>query len=215
MTAISSVAAATPDAGAVTKLNGDFNMFLKLLTAQMQNQDPLNPMDSAQYTQQLVQYSQVEQQIAQSGTLKSILAGIQTQDLSLASGMIGKTAAFDSATAGLDGAPAHWDYDAGRPISTLSATITDAAGHTIETRTLDVAAQGSFTWDGKLASGGTAPPGAYTLSLAATDASGATVPVSIRSVGRVDEVRTENGAVMLEVNGQPLPLSKLLRLAAS
>ncbi|WP_275426750.1 flagellar hook capping FlgD N-terminal domain-containing protein, partial [Enterobacter hormaechei] len=67
--------------GSSTGLNGDFTMFLKLLTTQMQNQDPLSPMDTTQYTQQLVQYSQVEQSMAQTTTLKSILSALGTQNL--------------------------------------------------------------------------------------------------------------------------------------
>lgn len=212
MTTIAATTTATPEVAATTKLNGDFNMFLKLLTAQMQNQDPLNPMDTAQYTQQLVQYSQVEQQIAQTGTLKSILSGMRTQDISQASSMIGRVAAFDTPTAGLGSAPAHWDFTADHPIASLKATISDANGHVIDTRSLDANAEGSFVWDGKLPSGGTVPAGAYTLALTATDVGGGTVPVAIRSVGQVDQVRVDGGTVTLEVNGQQIPLSALLRI---
>ncbi|PNB52618.1 flagellar hook capping protein, partial [Pseudomonas sp. FW305-130] len=71
--ATSPTAATTATAAApATGIKADFNMFLKLLTAQMQNQDPLSPMDTSQYTQQLVQYSQVEQSAQQNTTLNSI-----------------------------------------------------------------------------------------------------------------------------------------------
>jgi flagellar basal-body rod modification protein FlgD len=104
-------------ANAKTATGADFNMFLKLLTTQMQNQDPLSPMDSTQYTQQLVQYSQVEQSVQQSGTLKDILARLSTQDLSQASGFIGRDAVFNSAVSGLGTAPASWNYAADRPMT--------------------------------------------------------------------------------------------------
>ena len=60
----------------LAKISGDYTMFLKLLTTQMQHQDPLSPMDTAQYTQQLVQFSQVEQAITQTGVLREIRDGL-------------------------------------------------------------------------------------------------------------------------------------------
>src|SRR4051812_13087838 len=102
MTTVTS-ATTTTDAkttAASSKLNADFDMFLKLLTTQMQNQDPLDPMDTAQYTQQLVQYSQVEQSIEQTGTLKSLLSAFGTQNLMQASAMIGAQVETTSATSG-------------------------------------------------------------------------------------------------------------------
>src|SRR4051812_13135181 len=86
----------TPAAAATKGIGADFNMFLKLLTTQMQNQDPLNPMDTSQYTQQLVQYSQVEQTVQQTGTLKDILTRLTSQDMAQASSYIGKEASFNS-----------------------------------------------------------------------------------------------------------------------
>src|SRR3954468_8082297 len=112
MTTVTS--ATTPTAtdattAATSKLGADFNMFIKLLTAQMQNQDPLDPMDTAQYTQQLVQYSQVEQSIQQSGTLKSILSSLGTQNLTQASSLIGHQVETGSGVSGLtDATPAQW-----------------------------------------------------------------------------------------------------------
>lgn len=73
MTTVSPVTPAPP-APMSRAITGDFDMFLKLLTTQMQHQDPLNPMNSAEYTQQLVQFSGVEQQIEQVALLKQILA---------------------------------------------------------------------------------------------------------------------------------------------
>jgi len=71
--------------GAASKLNADFDLFVNLLTTQMKNQDPLDPVDSAQYTQQLVQYSAVEQAIEQTGTLKDIRDRLDRIETSLSS----------------------------------------------------------------------------------------------------------------------------------
>lgn len=220
MTSISAISPAVQGDTASTQagadLNANFDMFLKLLTTQMQNQDPLDPMDTSEYTQQLVQYSQVEQSIQQTATLKDILANLSTQDLAQSANFLGKQAELDSATAGLTAElPAQWLWQADRPIQTLTATITDASGRVVETRNLDAANAGSFSWDGSLATGGTAAAGSYTLSLSAQDAAGQEVPVSIRSSGTVDEVATLDGVVMLGINGENFPSAALLRVVAS
>ena len=200
---------------AASKTSADFNMFLKMLTTQMQNQDPLDPMDTSEYTNQLVQFSQVEQTIQQTGTLKDILSRLSTQDMAQASGFIGREAEFASPVAGLSAdAPATWGYAAGRPIASLTATIADANGKVVDTRALDAgAATGRFAWDGKLANGATAPAGAYTLSLAGADAAGGKVPVAVSSIGRVGEVVSAGGATALVVNGASLPAGKLVRVS--
>jgi flagellar basal-body rod modification protein FlgD len=198
-----SVAKQAADASA-TGLNADFNMFLKLLTAQMQNQDPLSPMDSSQYTQQLVQYSQVEQSIKQNSTLSSILTSLGNAGLTQASSMIGKTVEVNSDTAGLNATtPAQWNWYAGTAVDDLTATITDSTGKTVETRKLDAGERtGSFSWDGKISdSTRVATDGIYTLKLEGLDANGNKVTVSPWAAGTVNNVQMVNGVVQLSING--------------
>lgn len=206
----------TTKAAAVTKTTGaDFNMFLKLLTTQMQNQDPLSPMDSTQYTQQLAQYSQVEQTVQQTGTLKDILARLSTQDMSQAAGFIGKDAVFSSAVSGLGTKPASWNFTTERAMTSGTATVTDASGAKVLTRSLDASgATGSFTWDGTLADGTNAVAGAYTLSIQGVDAAGAAMAATISSTGTVSDVTAKNGVLSLGVNGVPMSIDTLIRLAA-
>lgn len=206
--------ATTTTANATAKQTDvDFNMFLKLLTTQMQNQDPLKPMESTEYTQQLAQFTQVQQTVKQSGTLDSILAQLSTQNMTQASGFIGKTADFDSAVTGLSAdRPAQWSYKANSPVTELTATITDASGKQVSSATLEPDQNGTFSWDGTLANGGKAPPGAYTLALKAITTTGATIPIAITTSGRVDDVMSKDGAVTLGINGAQIDLSKLVRL---
>lgn len=204
-----------PAPTAKSVIGADFNMFLKLLTTQMQNQDPLSPMDSTQYTQQLVQYSQVEQSVQQSATLKDILARLSTQDMSQAAGFIGKEAVFSSAISGLGAKPASWTYTADRPITAGTATISDASGAVVFTRALARSdTDGNFLWDGTLADGSKAPDGAYTLSIGGVDAAGATVAAAISSTGTVTDVSARNGVLSLGVNGVQMSIATLVRLAA-
>ena len=191
----------------------DFNLFLKLLTTQMQNQDPLKPMDSTAYTQQLAQFTQVQQTVKQTSTLDEILSQLSTQNMVQASGFIGKTGQFDSAVSGLSAdRPAQWSYTGAAPFDSLTATITDAGGRQVSSGSVAADQKGSYTWDGTLANGEKAPAGSYTLSLKAATSSGSTVPVAITTSGRVDEVIGSGGAVTLGVNGAQIPMSKLLKL---
>jgi len=205
-------ASAVTDAAKPT-INADFNMFVKLLTAQMQNQDPLNPMDTSQYTQQLVQFSQVEQSMAQTSTLKSMLAAMSNSDLTQASSLIGKQVSIDSGTAALKDTPIAWAWSATRDVATLNATITDANGRTIDKRVLNPTANGDFSWDGTLSTGGKAPPGSYTINFTGTDANGADVPVSATTNGTIDQVSMDSGKVMIGISGQNWPVSTLKKVA--
>jgi flagellar basal-body rod modification protein FlgD len=202
-------------AASSTGLNADFNMFLKLLTTQMQNQDPLDPMDSSQYTQQLVQYSQVEQSIKQNSTLNSILASLGNQSLTQASSMIGKTVEVNSDTSGLTAAtPAQWNWYASADASEITATITDASGKVVETRKLDAGERtGNFSWDGKITgSEKTAPEGVYTLKLEGFDANGNKITVSPWATGSVNNVQMVNGAVQLSINGAEYASDSISRI---
>ena len=193
----------------------DFNMFLKLLTTQMQNQDPLDPMDTSEYTQQLVQYSQVEQSITQTGVLKDILARLSVQDMAQASGFIGREVVIDSAVSGVSAAqPGRWSWEAARPVTTVTAEIYDAKNKLVATPKFEVqpGAGGNFQWDGKLASGAQAEAGAYTLKLKGVDKAGATVPIAIRSQGTVQDVSMAGGKLSVGVNGASLPADRIIRV---
>ena len=193
----------------------DFNMFLKLLTTQMQNQDPLDPMKASEYTQQLAQYTQIEQTVQQSGTLKDILARLSSQDVAQASGLIGRDAVFASATAGLNASAATWNYDLKAAGHNLVASISDRNGKVVDTRNLADGTGGGFSWDGMLANGTRAADGAYNLAITATDAAGNAVPATVSSTGRVSDVTMVNGALALGINGIALPVALLLKVSAA
>jgi flagellar basal-body rod modification protein FlgD len=196
-------------------IGADFNMFLKLLTVQMQNQDPLDPMDTSEYTQQLVQFSQVEQSMQQTGALQDILARLASQGVAEASAFIGKEARFDSPVAGLGEGPATWTYvTSGKP-DVLKVTVTDAKGEVVHEETLDPAAQGRFSWDGMQDDDTHATDGAYTLKVTALDSTGMEMPVTINSVGIVKEVVTDGSNVILNVNGLRFPFDGLVAVAAA
>lgn len=206
---------AVPGTGsALAKLGTDTTTFLKLLTTQMQNQDPLKPMDTSEYTQQLVQFSQVEQSIQQSQSLKDILAKLSATDLSSAATMIGKIASFDSSIGGLGATgDVGWQVAPDRTPRTMTATVSDVEGTPIATRAIDPASR-SFTWDGTDDHGVRAPAGTYTLAITANDAAGASIPVSVAAQGVVDEIVVEHGQLSVLANGQRYNSNSLLRIGS-
>ena len=194
---------------AASRLTSDMTMFLKLLTTQMQNQDPLNPMDTSEYTQQLVQFSQVEQSIAQNRNLEAILARLDGQEMIGAAALVGSTGTFDSATAGLtEGGSASWRYAADGASLPLTATILDAAGAVVATRSID-SREGVFSWDGTRADGSTAAAGSYTLAIAAADGNGGRIVPDIAARGRITEAVTTAGGTLLRAGGIDYPLASL------
>ncbi len=216
-TSVGTAAAATTTAttSATAGINADYNMFLKLLTTQMQNQDPLKPMDSTEYTSQLAQFSQVEQTNKQTSLLKDMLGQMSTQNLAQASSLIGREAVVDTAVSGLtSGTPAQWAFTADRGVATVEMSITNSAGKVVATKTVKGdAATGKLAWDGMLASGSKAPDGSYTLSATAADSSGVNVPLKVSTTGRVATVESASGVVTLGINGINVPASKLIKLA--
>lgn len=210
----SGTSATTQTAAASSGLLTDYNLFLKLLTTQMTNQDPLDPMDTSEYTAQLVQYSQVEQSIQQTGALGNILNQLLSQQMAQASNYIGREARFDSAVAGLGDGPARWTYYVDGTPASVTATVKDTLGNKVATVTLDPDGQGSYEWDGTLADGTKAPAGAYALSIEAVDASGAAMETTINSVGVVDDVVTDGTGIMLGVNGIRLSATGLVAISA-
>ena len=201
-----------------TGINADFTMFLKLLTTQMQNQDPLSPMDTSQYTQQLVQYSQVEQSMQQSSTLKDILSTLGTQNLTQASSLIGHAVEVDSPVSGLTNTmAAQWSWTTPRTATSVVATITDASGKVVDTRTVEVKGDtGTLAWDGLTSDGKEMPSGKYSLAIKALDASGNEITnTTVHSIGVVNDVQLANGSVLVTVNGNEVDSSKLIRIGAA
>jgi len=223
MTSIPAVSdnTATKDSGSASQqpansITPDLNLFLTMLTTQLQNQDPLNPMDSSEYTQQLVQYSQVEQAMQQTGKLNDILSTLNGQGVSQASAFIGHEARFDSNIAGLKGdTPATWSYASENKPASLTATIKNADGKVVKTIKLDAASEGRLSWDGTTDDGSKAPDGAYTLTLDAKASNGADVAMTINAAGIVKDVVTDGQTVMLGVNGLRYAMQGLVAVSTA
>src|SRR3954451_25033706 len=102
----------------------NFQAFLQLLTTQLQNQNPLEPLDTNQFTQQLVQFAQVEQQLRSNDQLETLVALQQTTQQTQALGFVGQTVAVDGSTQNLTNSFAKWSFNVSKP-ATAKVSITD------------------------------------------------------------------------------------------
>ena len=195
------------------KLNENFTQFLTLLTTQLQNQDPMNPMDSSEFTQQLVQYSLVEQQINTNAKLDSLTTLSMNSSLSLAINYVGKDITYTSAEMNFDGAaPVDVSYNLAKTASKATAQIFDADGALVYTKTIDAGSgTHSFTWDGSLTDGGTAAAGTYSIKINAPDAeTGEAGTVTTAVSGLVRGVESQDGVPFLLVGDRSVALGNVI-----
>ena len=173
-------AALTASATDKQTLAGNFNTFLTLLTSQLQNQDPLSPMDSTQFTQQLVQFSQVEQQIKTNQNLEGLAQQYQAASAGAALSYLGKGALIQSDTVRLSNGVAQWGYSLPSTASSVRLEVRDASNRTIR-QTDGVVSAGDhvYTWDGKDSNGNTVPAGNYHLVVTARDSSSTAINATI------------------------------------
>jgi flagellar basal-body rod modification protein FlgD len=171
-----------------TTIAGNFDTFLQLLTTQLKNQNPLDPLDTNQFTQQLVQFSGVEQQLKTNDFLSSLVSANATTTNSNAVGYIGKTVTASGTRSELVNGKAQWQFNV-KDASTVTVNIKDAKGNSVyvEKGTMQ-AGTGTFTWDGLDSQGNVMPPGTYSISMQAVDPEGKSVNVSTETSGIVTGV---------------------------
>src|SRR5262245_46846944 len=146
---VTPVSAASGATRAQGQLAANFDTFLVLLTTQLKNQDPLEPMDSTEFTQQLVQFSQVEQQINSNKNLESLIALTKARSTADAVSYLGKTLTLTDGTAALAGGEAHWAYSLDNDAATATLMVRNAHGDVVYTAPAETAAgMHSLTWNG-------------------------------------------------------------------
>jgi flagellar basal-body rod modification protein FlgD len=205
-------ATTTPSAAAdpMAVLSGNFDTFLTLLTTQLKNQDPTAPMDSNQFTQQLVQFSQVEQQINTNDNLKSIIAQGQNTQGAYAVSYLGKSVTVTNGDAPLTNSQANWNYALAAPSAGTTLTVTDANGNVVYSQQGETTAgMHAFSWNGQSLTGVQMPDGTYSLSVSAQGANGQTVQSAVSSTGPVSEVDMSGATPLLMVGAMKIPLTSV------
>jgi flagellar basal-body rod modification protein FlgD len=218
MTTIPAISSATSGASAVssaidnTEIASNFTTFLQLLTTQLKNQNPLDPLDTNQFTQQLVQFAQVEQQMKSNDQLSSLVSLEKSAQASTALAYVGSTVVVDGSTTPLANGSATWSLNVTKP-SSATIVIKDSTGQTAYSGTYGVnPGNQQFTWDGRGNDGRLWPDGNYTLSASAVDANQQSVAISTEVQATVDSVDLTQDPPLLSVNGQNYTLDKIKRI---
>ena len=199
---VSSTPSATPSIANADSLSATQDRFLKLLIAQMQNQDPLNPMDNSQVTSQMAQLSTVTG-INKLNDLVSALSGSFSATQSLqAAGMIGHGVLVPGNALTLAAGNAIAAVNLPQAVDQLTITIKDASGATVHSANLGAQAGGitTFQWDGTKDNGSAAPDGQYTYAIQAV-AAGQSVSTTALSYGKVSSVTLGAQGAQLNING--------------
>lgn len=183
-------------------LADDFDTFLLLLTTQLQNQDPTSPMDTNQFTQQLVDFASVEQQLKSNTHLEDLVNIALASSTNSVIGYLGQEVTVGGNTAELEKGKASWRYTLDGDADATTLTIKNAAGETVLS-TSGQKSQGSysFDWNGRDQEGRTLKDGTYTLSISAKDAAGNTIGAATALTGIVESIELDGASPVLNVGG--------------
>ena len=206
--------AAAPTPQGSSKLGKD--EFLKLLMAQLGQQDPTSPADSSAFVAQLAQFASLELMQNTNGSLESLLVGQAAAQQTAVINMVGKDVSYrtDQLTLGATGG-ATAGATLAAAATKVSATITDASGRAVRTMNLGAQGAGAFSvpWDGRDDNGNTVPPGRYTLQVSAVGQDGKPVTVEQSATGRVTGVSFDQGGVpSLNVGSDHIKLSDVVEI---
>ena len=188
--------------------------FLKLMVAQLQQQDPLNPSDPTQFTAQLAQFSSLEQLINVNGNLSGISSQDALSSRVSAAGLIGKTVQVSGSNLDVaSGKAGKITYDLAAASTKTSINVYDTNGKLVDVVDLGEQSTGThdFQWDAKSTNGSTASDGTYRFEIIGQDASGKGVSATTNLSGKVTGVSFgSDGQTQLSVGGSSYKLSDIL-----
>ena len=201
----------TKSATSFDKLSSDMDMFLTLLTTQLKNQDPLDPMDNAEMTNQLVQFANVEQQIAQNTNLEQMIMLLNSQSAASAVSYIGKDIQFTDSTTIYSGSPITFGYTPEKSADTLKINVLDADSKVIRTMEGEKSAQRhSIVWDGLDDLGNPAAAGQYTFRVDAIDKSKNSIQAETDITGRVSGAASDATGNFVLVGDLAIEVTKIV-----
>ena len=192
-----------------TTIADNFDTFLSILTTQLKNQNPLDPMDTNQFTQQLVQFTGVEQQLKTNEFLETLMLSGQNTAKSDAVSYIGKEVTSSGRTGELtDTKAVFWAYSADAAAANATITIKDAKGQVVYNTTGPLkSGPGTFRWDGKGSDGNIKPNGVYTVDIKGKDANGQDVKISTASIGIVTAVDFTGDVPILTIGSRSVAIT--------
>jgi flagellar basal-body rod modification protein FlgD len=192
---------------ALGQLSGNFSDFLTMLMTQLKNQDPSTPMDSSQFTSELVQFSSVEQQINTNGNLTQLIQLTQASQVEQSASLIGKPITVNSAQLSLQkgASEVHFNTTSAEPVA---ITVFNSSGSSVQTASLTSSAgANTWNWDGKAANGAQMPDGAYKVSITAVGVNNSSAQIPFTVTGTATSVQNNSGTVQVQMGGLTLPFS--------
>ncbi|GAB7079432.1 flagellar hook assembly protein FlgD [Megalodesulfovibrio paquesii] len=199
ITSASSIYASTDSSSSSSSSDLGSTDFLTLLIAQLEYQDPLNPMEDTEMLSELASFSQLEQLVAMNESLETMSSVLNASLVNSAVGFIGMEvkASGDTITKGDDGITSI-GYSLDNDYANASAYIYDSDGELVDTVSLTGLSEGdhTFTWDGTTSDGSIAPDGTYTVEILAQDTDGEYYSVSTEVEGTVVGLSTVNGSTV-------------------
>ena len=215
-TAATAPATAAGAAASGTGLGADFNTFLRLLTTQLQNQDPTNAMSPEQMTAQLVQFAGVEQQIRVNSSLEKLIALQQAAQLTASAPLLGQRLEVEGDRLALQDGRATLRLPPAGLAAAVTIQVLDPSGRTLREAQVPLGPDVTeWTWDGRDAAGKRLPDGAYRFSVAGTATDGTAVPVTATSVARVTGMERQNGDLRLMFGALALGFDQVRSLRGS
>lgn len=186
---------------ALGSLSGNFNNFLKMLMTQLQNQDPTSPMDTNQFTQELVQFSSVEQQITTNTSLTKLIELTQASEVIQASSMVGRQVTVAADHVPLQGGRGMVQFTTPAAQPVQIGIFTESGRKLTDVSVSAQKGVNNWAWDGKDSTGKQLPDGAYKLAVIGADSAGKATAVPFNVVGTATGVESENNTVRLRLGG--------------
>jgi flagellar basal-body rod modification protein FlgD len=213
----SSSSTSSSDSSSLTSITGNLSTFLKILTTQLSNQDPTDATNTDQFTQELVEFAGVEQQINTNTKLENILTEIKSNGITPLLSYVGKTVQVsdDSQVLVQDGS-AKFSYTLTDAATSVKMTIKNSSGNTVTTLT-GTGQEGSnlVTWDGTDSRGNQVDDGLYTLTITAKNSSGDSLTASdISLIGVVTGIETSGTTTTLSVGDANVSASDITAVYA-
>jgi len=205
----STSAASNSNGSALSSLTSNYSDFLSLLTTQLQNQDPSSPMDSSQFTSELVQFSGVEQQINTNTDLSNLLSLTSSGNIAQASSMLGSTVTATATELPLQNGSAQLTFDA-PSAEPVNITVSNSSGETLYDAAVNATAgNNGWSWNGTDSSGATLPDGAYNVSVTNTASDGTATPIPFTVTGTATSVDSANNALTLNLGAVNVPFTAI------
>lgn len=195
---------------AAIKAQTNYQDFLRLLTTQLQNQDPTAPTDTNQLTQQIATLSQVEQQINTNSNLQKLISLFNATTMNSVVSYIGKQIETDGDKGVLQNGIANFVYDLERNADSVTVEITDSGGRVVLSGDgTKFAGRNEVHWDGTNSEGEQMPDGTYTIKVTAKDADGGDIKVTTSTVGVVSSIDSKGGETLLSIGDVSVGLDKV------